>query len=258
MDFYAIPPLNNKDLHHNGDRYFCLAQHYLNDEAYREFFLGLPEDAWVTLDNGAGDFDTVTPNVLLDIVKELNPNEVIPLDILFNKQQTMVNAVKFKNMLDGIGYEGEVMFVPQGKSKEDWLDCYVWAIQQEWISTIGMSKIGIPFAFNNATQDNLIMESRHEAFDVLRQNGLLIKPMHFLGLGDPNEFAYYMCFPEGQYVRSNDSCNSVWSAMNGISWAAGDFKRIPTPGDYFERTVADDVVELADANMEYIQRVTNG
>ena len=90
MDFYAIPPLNNKDMHHNGDRYFCLAQHYMNDEAYREFFLGLPEDAWVTLDNGAGDFETVTPDTLLEVVKELNPNEVIPLDILFNKQQTMV------------------------------------------------------------------------------------------------------------------------------------------------------------------------
>tara|TARA_R110000803_G_scaffold18998_7_gene50246 strand:+ start:1141 stop:1917 length:777 start_codon:yes stop_codon:yes gene_type:complete len=257
MDFYAIPPLNNVDLHHNGDRYFCLAQHYLANEEYRNFFNNLPDDAWVTLDNGAGDFDTVTPKVLLGIVQELNPNEVIPLDILFNKQDTMVNATRFRTMLAGIDYQGEVMFVPQGATQEDWIDCYVWALQQSWIDTIGMSKIGIPFAFNNATQDNLIMESRHKAFDVLRINGLMTKPMHFLGLGDPNEFAYYMCFPEGKFVRSNDSCNSVWSAMNKQSWAQGHFNRIATPSDYFERTVTDEQAQVADENMEWIQTITH-
>jgi len=94
MKFYAIPPNKELNLMHVADRYFCLAHHYVNDSEYRNYFLSLKDKPssfymFVTLDNGAAEESLVTEDVLLDIVKELRPNEVIAPDVLFDKNSTI-------------------------------------------------------------------------------------------------------------------------------------------------------------------------
>lgn len=237
MDFYVIPPLSNMSLMHSGDRYFCLAQLYLKDEKYRKFFLELPEESWVTLDNGAGDHDLVTEDQLFQVMEELMPNEVIPPDVLFDSTVTVENACRFYERMqqEGLDDKIEIFFCPQGQTQADWLDCYEWALDREWIATIGLSKIAVPQAFLQEKGDVGIMEARHNCFNYLKVKGLLRKPLHLLGMGDAREFAYYSQFKEGEYIRSSDSCNTVWSAMNDIDWHEGNFERIPTPKDYFDR-----------------------
>jgi hypothetical protein len=237
MDFYYIPPRSQNELMHNGDRYFCLAQQYLSDDKYAAFFQNLSDDAWVTLDNGAGDHDLVTEDALFKVMKELIPNEVIPPDILFDHTKTRQNAIAFYERMvkEELDDKIEVLFCPQGKNQLDWLTSYVWALERDWIKTIGLSKISVPQAFLGVKGDVGIMEARHNCFNYLKVHGLIQKPMHLLGMGDPREFQYYQQFEEGAYIRSSDSCNSIWSAINQLDWTEEKFERVPTPKDYFDR-----------------------
>ena len=257
MEFYVIPPKKNNELMHSGDRYFCLAQLYLSDKNYRNFFNGLPEDAWVTLDNGAGDHDIVTEDKLFEVMKDLMPNEVIPPDVIFNAADTMINAMSFHNrmILEGLEKDIEIFFCPQGKTQSIWLDCYRWALNTDWIKTIGLSKIGVPYAFLRTTGDVGIMEGRHNCFNYLKVHKLFGKPLHFLGMGDPREFMYYKQFDEFKYVRSSDSCNTIWSAMNKLDWRQGQYKRIPTPKDYFDREVEKHPIPqvLVEENLKFLK-----
>jgi hypothetical protein len=257
MDFFIIPPLKHLDLMNLGQRYFCLAQHYLKSEEYRQFFKNkVKEGKWVLLDNGIGDHSPVTQNDLFDIMVDLKPNEVIPVDTLFNKDQTLLNLDSFikkmdeKNLLSKI----EIFACPQGYTKDEWLECYSYMLEHPNVNTIGMSKLSIPWCFKKVRGDVLISESRHLAFDYLRYNDLLNKPLHFLGMGDPNEFQYYINYNDhdDSMIRSSDSCYSVLAAINGISFKNGNFQRIPTPKNYFDLEMTEDQIDLAKENIQYL------
>jgi hypothetical protein len=241
MDCYIIPPLSNIELMSLGNRFFCLAQLYNKPEnsAYREFFKRQVEKGeWVTLDNGAGDHDIISSETLFNIMIDLQPSEVIPPDILFNGIETIRNLETFINAMNDEGLIGkiEVLGCPQGKTQVEWLFVYEYMLRHPFVNTIGMSKIAVPAAFLQAHSDQFIKEGRRLAYDFLQAHKLIEKPLHFLGMGDPREFSYYKGNP---FVRSTDSCNTIWSAMNGINFNRGDFKRIATPKDYFEKTMTD-------------------
>lgn len=144
----------------------------------------------------------------------------------------------------------ELFGCPQGATKEDWLECYNVMLEDENVKVIGLSKIAVPYAFREAKNDQFIMESRHECYDYLVANNLLRKPIHCLGAGDPREFAYYQNNP---LMRSTDSCFSIWNAMCNISWKDGDFSRIKTAHDYFDRTLTDSEAILAENNIEFLK-----
>ena len=161
------------------------------------------------------------------------PHEVIAPDVLFNGEQTMKNLESFaqrmrdENLIDIIDLFG----CPQGNLREEWLECYQYMLNHSDVKVIGLSKIAVPNAFNEVRDDSLIMESRHECYDLLMNEGLLKKPIHCLGAGDPREFEHYKDNP---LMRSTDSCFSIWNAMCGINWRNGDFSRVKTAHDYFE------------------------
>lgn len=253
MDFYFIPPNNYLELMDYGDRYFCLAQHYIKNKEYRNFFKQkVKEGKWVTLDNGAGDFETVTRESVLNIAEDLCPSELIPLDILFDKEQTLINLnwtieqMSQSSKLCNI----EVLVVPQGNSQEEWVDCYKQMIQDSRVSTVGFSKITIPWCFMQSKDDENIMEARHLCFDYLEGNDLLHKPIHLLGAGDPREFKYYNNHP---MIRSNDTCNWIWSGINAINFCNNNFQRIKTPKDYFDRQLNDYQLNNAIDNIKWIK-----
>lgn len=258
MDFYVIPPNNHLDIMHKGNRYFCLAQIYNTNEQYRNFFKQVKQQGgWITLDNGAGDHNLITSDILLQCVLDLMPNEVIPPDILYNSTQTInelndfIDKMKSHNLLQKV----EIFAVPQGNSIDEWLQCYDTMIDNKFVSTIGMSKLGIPHAFvGQAKNDQLIMESRHLCVDLLLLTNRINKPLHFLGSGNPNEFAKYIQL-DNKLFRSTDSCNSIWSAMNNLEWNNNQFERIVTPHDYFDRIIQNDQLNIVYENINYLNKL---
>lgn len=242
MDFYVIPPLSELDLMHEGDRYFCLAQLYKKSPEYREFFRArVAEGKWVTLDNGAGDHDMLGVRDVLQITEDLQPNEVIPPDTLFNGIATIRSLEEFLNAFNYLDDRGhlhrkiEIFACPQGNTREEWLFVYKYMLYHPAVTTLGFSKITVPYVFLGAKNDTLIKEARHLCYDTLKAQGLIQKPIHLLGAGDMREFEYYKNDP---LIRSTDSCNTIWSGMNGVIFEEGNFMRFPTPKDYFDRSLA--------------------
>jgi hypothetical protein len=224
---------------------------------YRAFIydlIGENIDIWITLDNSAAERALVTEDVLIQICHDLVPNEVIAPDVLFDKVATIENAIKFKNRMkaEGLLETIDIFFCPQGKTKEDWLQAYNWAIKQDWINTIGFSKIAVPQAWLPDWKDDQgIKEARHMAYDYLKENGLLVKPIHCLGQGSYTEFAYY----DHPMMRSTDSVYPVLAAAHGVDFTKDSETRIPTPHNFLETFDMSGVdVSLVNSNVEMLKK----
>ena len=223
MDFYVISPVSNLEPMKLGDRIFVLAHLWVQFPEYREFILQRKaEGAFITLDNSAAERALVTEDVLIQVCKELMPNEVIAPDVLFDMHKTIENAMFFyvRMVKEELADKIDIFFCPQGATKEEWLHAYEWAIDESWINTIGLSKIAVPNAwlsddhFSNLRsfkEDQGIKEARHMAYNYLKERDMLKKPIHCLGQGDPTEFAYY----DHPMMRSTDSVYPILAASLG-------------------------------------------
>jgi len=257
MDTYVISPVSNLEPMRLGDRVFVLAHLWVQFPHYREFVLSLIDediDRWITLDNSAAERALVTEDVLIQVVKELAPSEVIAPDVLFDKDATIANAIKFRDRMEAEGLldTTDIFFCPQGKTKQDWLECYEWGINQDWIHTIGFSKIAIPQAFLSDWKDDQgIMEARHMAYDWLKARNLLVKPIHCLGQGSFLEFQYY----DHPAMRSTDSVYPVLAAAYGIDFIKDSETRIPTPHNFLETFDMQNVdMNLLKSNVEMLKK----
>ncbi len=258
MDIYVISPLSNLEPMKLGDRLFALAHLWMKSQEYRDFFYKQIDenlDRWITLDCSAAERALVTEDVLIQVCHELMPSEVIAPDVLFDKTATIENAIKFKDRMEAEGLLEtiDIFFCPQGKTKEDWLEAYEWGLKQDWISTIGFSKIAIPQAWfpDNWKDDQNIMEARHMAYDYLKEKGLLIKPIHCLGQGSPLEFAYY----DHPAMRSTDSVFPILAAAHGQDFEKDHTTRIPTPHDFLETYDMSKIdMDLVKTNVEFLRQ----
>jgi hypothetical protein len=257
MDFYVISPVSNLEPMKLGDRIFALAHLWVQFPEYRQFIKDRKKEGyWITLDNSAAERALVTEDILIDICKELMPNEVIAPDVLFDKDATIANAISFKDRMLAEGLHlldtTDIFFCPQGKTKEDWLECYEWGLNQDWISTIGFSKIAVPQAWlPNWKDDQGIKEARHMAYDYLKEKGMLLKPIHCLGQGSYTEFEYY----DHPAMRSTDSVYPVLAAAHGIDFTKDSETRIPTPHNFLETYDMSGVdMRLVESNIEMLKK----
>ena len=259
MDVYVISPLSNLEPMKLGQRIFALAHLWVQSAEYRAFILDRKEEGyWITLDNSAAERALVTEDILIQICRELMPDEVIAPDVLFDRELTVRNAINFRNRMEDEGLLGtiDIFFCPQGRNKEHWLDAYIWALHQPWINVIGFSKIAVPNAFlDNYTDDQGIKEARHMAYDYLKQRDLLLKPIHCLGQGDPTEFAYY----DDPMMRSTDSVYPVLAASLRQDFTIDHTTRTPTPHNFLETFDMSNVdMELVKSNVQFLNKQTQG
>lgn len=256
MDYYVISPLSNLEPMKLGDRIFALAHLWVQSEKYRDFILEQKANgSFITLDNSAAERALVTEDVLIDICRDLQPDEVIAPDVLFDKNATMENARSFKVRMDqeGLSDNINIFFCPQGKTKQEWLEAYMWAISQDWISVIGFSKIAVPNAWleGAVVDDQGIKEARHMAYDYLKDMGALLKPIHCLGQGSYTEFEYY----DHPMMRSTDSVYPVLAASAGIDFREDSETRVPTPHNYLETYDMSEVdMDLVNSNIEMLSQ----
>lgn len=258
MKFFTIPPNSQLELMHEGTMgYFCLAQHYHSNKAYRKFFKEQKKKgAWILLDNGAGDHSLITEDILFECMKDLMPNEVVPPDILFDRDKTLfsLNSFIYKMRQENLLKEIEIFAVPQGKTKEDWLNCYEEMLNNSDVTTIGLSKLGVPYAWlGEAKDDQNIMEARHECVRELIDKNLIHKPLHFLGGAYVQEFEYYKSL-ENELFRSTDSCFTILAAYYNMDISSPDYKRIKTPLEYFDFTLTTEQVQLAKNNISFMKK----
>ncbi len=262
MKFFTLPPTSNLDLMDLGTAgHFCLAHLYLTDADYRSHFLHIRQrpDSFILLDNGAAEHSLVSQDLLLKIVEELRPDEVIAPDVLNNYQQTIRNLHSFIEAMQNRGLQERtnIFFCPQGDNMKEWMKSYIHGLETPQVATIGLSKIALPHCMFRAKDDKLIAASRMLTLVALDALSLIIKPLHLLGAETPLEFTQDPAYSK---VRSTDSCLSVWSAMNAQDWQKGQksaFERIPTPHDYFSRTMTEEDINLAKSNIKFLEEVVS-
>lgn len=253
MDCYIIPPLAHLDLMSLGDRYFCLAQLYLQNKSYANYFKQLRKrkGVFITLDNGAAEHSLVTEETLLNAVEELQPDEVISPDVLFDKDQTLKNLDSFITEMyqRGLFKKTKLFGCPQGKDEEEWIKCYIQMLNNPNVSVIGLSKIAVPKCFLNKENDEGIKEARRICIKYLEVSNLIRKPLHFLGMGSPTEYTEY----DNPLLRSTDSCYTILAAINGIDFSKGDFRRIKTTNAYFKKELNENEIEAAKRNVQFLK-----
>ena len=256
MDIYVISPVSNLEPMKMGDRIFVLAHLWVKYPEYREFIYSVIDedpDVWITLDNSAAERALVTEDVLIQVCHELIPNEVIAPDVLFDKDETIKKARSFMIRMEKEGLLDvvDIFFCPQGKTKEDWLEAYEWGLKQDWISTIGFSKIAVPQAWLPEWKDDQgIKEARHMAYDYLKEKGLLLKSIHCLGQGDPTEFSYYT----HSAMRSTDSVFPVLAAAHNQDFKVDHTTRIPTPHNFLETYDMSNIdMDLVKSNVDFLR-----
>lgn len=258
MKFYVIPPLKHPELLFYGDSFFCLAHLYVQHKSYREALISARKvfpSTHMLLDNGAAENSLVSEDTLIEIVKELKPDEVIAPDVLFDRQQTLENFGKFIELMkqkELIGHT-KVFGCPQGQTKQEWMACFVqMCMSGPEVSTIGLSKISVPKCWNDATGDKMIAKSRNECVDYLLEHGLFhTKAIHLLGMGEYDEFEHYK--KNNIPVRSSDSCYTILAALNNLEFGSDEPIRIPTPHDYFDMELTDSQYYIAQHNIQYLQ-----
>lgn len=258
MKIFVTPPMNHLELSELGDKnFYILGQLYKRNEKYREYTKNaIKQGRFTILDSGVGDEGEVLTNKeLFKLTLEIQPNEVIPLDVLYNKEETLNNFNQFLNWMKDARRKGflykrtSILACPQGDTYEDWMECYRYFLNNNFVSCIGMSKKAIPHIMKNPD----IAEARTLLVAKLEEQDLLRKPLHFLGQGNPIEFR---CYNTNHHaIRSTDSCYPILSALHGVEIEKeGVFKRIPTPPDYFEKEVKEEDIELIKKNVDYLRR----
>lgn len=259
MKVFITPPINHLELSELGDNnFYILGQLFKKSEKYREYvWRAKKAGRFLTLDSGVGDEGEVLTNEeLFEMTRQILPNEVIPLDVLYNKEETIKNALWFIEKMSQVEEmkEVQIMAVPQGKDLFEWLECYKFFLDEEKVSTIGLSKKGVPYCiYGKEMKDQSIAEARHKVMLILETFHFLRKPLHFLGMGDPNEFLFYQSPRFVNVCRSTDSCYTVLSAIHKLDLSWHKFKRIPTPSDYFEKELTEGQIRLTKKNVLYLK-----
>lgn len=258
MKIFVTPPMNHLELSELGDKnFYILGQLYKRNEKYREYTKNaIKQGRFTILDSGVGDEGEILTNEeLFKLTLEIQPNEVIPLDVLYNKKETLINFNQFLEWMKDARLQGQLdkkttlLACPQGDTFDDWMDCYKFFLQNDYVSCIGMSKKAIPHIMGMES----ISDSRTQLVQWLDNDDLLRKPLHFLGQGDPIEF---LCYNHNHLaIRSTDSCYPILSALHNVEIEfQKNFKRIPTPSDYFEKEVKKEHEYLIQKNVNYLRR----
>ena len=133
---YAHLGLAEQDMH-------LLIAPFLNDnEAYKEFYQKLPESHYTILDNGAFEKGSACPDeMLIELAKELNVNEVVAPDIMMDGPGTTGRTQEFFDIMSSKEYRNfKWQFVLQGKNIVELTECYMDNFEMVWTDVIAFPK----------------------------------------------------------------------------------------------------------------------
>jgi len=255
IKFFTIPPTAHMDLMEINDRYFFLA-HLMNQEGYKEFALKkIKEDKHVIVDNGAAENKELKVEEIVDLAEELLPTEIVAPDRLLNCNTTLHLLEMFKrqfmsrsNATPEMKQVG-ILGVPQGNDPLSWMKCYMAMATDPFVTVIGMSKISIPASFRYLTQSLEVSVNRAFIVTTLLNLGLVVKPLHLLGMRDPTEYAAY----DSPMIRSSDSCFAVLAAAQNCRISDANFDQ-STPHEYFDYNLDQKALTLAKQNIEMLNQ----
>lgn len=217
MDIYYISPLKHVNMMCYGDRLFCLAQFVNNKYTYYiEFFNECKRqgNTFITIDNGLAENQQVSTQQLVEKANQVQADEIICPDKLYDYEGTVKMTNNFiDNLSEKELTKYELMAVPHGKTKSEYMKCFKDLQDIIDIKTLGISKFDCVKLWSKDNDKDPIGDSRKRLFIDLQLYNLLENPLHLLGRGNSFELSF---FHNNPFVRSSDSCIEILCALHGI------------------------------------------
>lgn len=177
--FAPIVPVKLLPLIQSVSYHMCLAQLVEQSVHYTTFYreAAMTQTKFVILDNGAAEQGQMPFDMWARAIHIIRPQEVVLYDVPKNKSDTIAytkNSYMYLSENSPILQEiPSLMAVPHGESYHRVLDCARWMIDQEYITTLGISKF-LTQQFNDKTvRLKLLDELRDEIMDAGKDVHLL-------------------------------------------------------------------------------------
>ena len=174
---------------------------------YNKFFMGLPDDDYIMLDNSVIELgEAVSLNRLINAAKIINADEIVIPDAYKNKDETLRLLYKYLEELEGKDLPYKIQVVPHGKNANEWMDCYNEVRRIDEVDVIGIPKVTTSiFPGGRAYLTTLL-----DRLGVATPN----KEYHLLGVwNNPIELDYVSRY---NWIRSVDSAITYACGVNGI------------------------------------------
>lgn len=205
----------------------------------------------VLLDNSAFELgESVCEDILIKGMEDIRPTYVIAPDRVGDFEETCKRTAKFMQRIKG--FPVEVIGVLQGKTKDEYLDCYKIHVNS------GIKHIAIPF--DVGCYPNLKSQVKTKAlyyaysrcsllFD-LHIEGVVKRELrhHLLGCGDPLEYRFYHNQEIFSWVTSTDtSCPVILGMFNEELKPGGGLNKEKRPeklADNLEMNLTSDQIQM--------------
>lgn len=250
MKVCVITPVSHLDLASYGNGIHMALSHIALEsddyvEAYHRF---KNKGEYIILDNSAFELEKqgkgLDPKPVIDAAKLIGVDEVIATDVLCEGDATVASTRNFiKEFREAYGEETrqgkpvpKIMAVPQGKSVEEWTDCYLRLVAMDGVDVVGFSKIAVPISFGGPKArkiDGGVTQGRLKLYDYLDENQLwpfdLNRNVKVHLLGGDSWSGYELAsinkhtgefgpISQRRLIRSNDTSAPVWYGANGVAF----------------------------------------
>lgn len=199
-----------------GDKAKAEYINYYREQARKDRFVLLDNSAFEMEQQGRG----LDPDAVLDAAEIIDPSEIIATDVLFDGPATYASTLHFIERMRarGVLAEYKLMAVPQGRTKEEWTECFEKLTDLEEVDTIGLSKLSVPMSFlgNKNTSGNCAV-GRLRCTEYIEEHypfAISSKEFHLLGGDNWTPWEIKQQTARG-WIRSNDSSCAVWYGMHG-------------------------------------------
>lgn len=270
MKASILPPIPHLDLA-EGRPYHLTLVHLTGDPRYVEFYRNEREKgSYIILDNGAHEFQSGEgPNYLLKKAWEMNANEIVCPDFLFDADQTVSLAEKSLPVFAGeMGIQTKyftgarsqrfkIMLVPQGKNYFSWRRCL-----HHLIELYKENRFILPAVIGVSKDYEMFDGGLHRLIsnDVLPLARELALEVHLLGWGRDMGALPLISRDYGSWIRSVDSAKPIVFATAGIEIT--DLFEVPVypkrPEGYFDRSLSPGEILLARRNTDVFDRACEG
>ena len=191
--------------------FFGLSHHLVlthllqSHKEYKRFYKKMSKKYkhWITLDNSVMELGE--PIYDLELIKELNVDEVVAPDYLFNAEKTLDET---RNYIDLVRNDYEtigIMGVPQGKNSTEYFRCLISMYENPYITCIGIGKTATSklHSFEGLPSFFKPLFGRISVLTFICEELAQTKPVHILGNILPEvELPLYAKLP---FVRSFDT-----------------------------------------------------
>jgi hypothetical protein len=220
-----IPPFDGLSFTRGtGDRYHLMLPQLLYNSAYSKEYQTLCKTDFVMLDNGAAENHLVADDVLVRIVEDFHPAELILPDIMGNMLGTLDKINDFVKHY-GKSLDVNFMVVAQGKSMVEVHRMLEVAVKHDGVTTIGIPRHMIRTLHSNFARIELAKWIHKQDSDL---------NIHFLGAAPGFPYELYHVRETVPFVRGMDTSMPFNFALLEHAMKDYEIRVFVRPEDYFE------------------------